>query len=387
MGRLAYREITPKTSITAANDDGVELIDIKGFEYISQLNLNCAVKATDSSNMGTPVYLVVTKLEIVGNGNQILKSYSPQQCRAIAQINGVDLMSLGYYARHGDDDKTFWNFPVMFGRYPGDPKYMLDTNAWESLQARITWNAADITIDGSTYDATGSPAFRYSADALVYEGGAPSGCEGYIKSGEINHYIMAASTRYPTEVPRGYPLRGLMLRACMQGDQWYYFVERMKLDFDNGKWTPLDVEDRQIPSLLALWGQRAGRAMVYADCGGGDDFDTQFGLCTGFTHSTTSDLPMATGLQHSPPFGVQDLTAFSASTSADTSEVAAQITTWGMMPHQCIYIPMWMFAEIGADAIPTTGYKRIDFEHKTDASAGAGDGTVVAEYLVPQGGA
>lgn len=387
MGRLAYREITPKNSVTTTQDDGTQYIDIKGLDYISQLNLNCAVIATDSSNMGTPVYLVVTKLELVGNGNQILKSYSPQQCRAIAQINGVDLMSLGYYARHGEDDKAFWSFPLMFGRYPGDPKYMLDCNAWDSLQARITWNAADTTIDGATYDATGSPAFKYSADALVYEGGAPSGLQGYIKSGEINHYIMGASTTYSTEVPRGYPLRGLMVRACYTDDQWWYFFDKMKLDFDNGKWVPLDVTDRQIPSLLALWGQKAGRAMVYTDIGGADDFDTQFGLCTGFTHSTTGDVPMATGLNHSPPFGYQDLAAFSATTAASTTLVAAQISTWGMMPHQCIYIPMSMFAEIGEDAVPTTGYKRIDFSHSTDGSAGAGDGTVTAEYICPQGGA
>lgn len=387
MGRLAYREITPKTSITAANDDGVELIDIKGFEYISQLNLNCAIIATDTNDMGTPVYLVVNKLEIVGNGNQILKSYSPQQCRAIAQINGVDLMSLGYYARDGTDDKSFWNFPVMFGRYPGDPKYMLDTNAWESLQARITWNAADESHDGSTYDKTASPEFRYSADALVYEGGAPSGCKGYIKSGEINRYIMASNKRFPTEVPRGYPLRGLMVRAAYTDTQWWNYFDRMKLDFDNGAWTPVDVEDRQIPSLLALWGQRAGRAFVYTDIGGNDDFDTQFGLVTGFSHMEASATPLTCSLNHAPPFGLTDMISGTTTGTNSNSLYGRGINTWGMMPHQCIYIPMWMFAEIGEDAVPTTGYKRIDFEHKTDGSAGAGLGSVTAEYLVPQGGA
>lgn len=387
MGRLAYKEITPKTTITAANDDGVELINLKDYDYISQLNLNCAALATDVDAIGTPVYLVVNKIEIVGNGNQILKSYSPQHCRAIAQINGVDLMGLGYYARHGDDDKSFWNFPIMFGRYPGDPKYMLNTDAWDSLQARITWNAATLVFDGSNFDATAAPGFRYSADALIYEDGAPPGCEGYIKSGEINRYIMASSKRFPTEVPRGYPLRGLMVRACYTDTQWWNYFSRMKLDFDNGAWTPIDVEDRQIQSMLALWGQKAGRTMLYTDVVDGVDFDSQFGLILAMADSCSSSAALHTAPNHAPPFGETDLECAASAGSGLSSPTAVAMATWGMMPHQCLYIPMWMFADIGEDAVPTAGYKRIDFEHTTDGSGGAGLGTVVAEYIVPQGGA
>lgn len=385
MGRFAYRDIKPKVTKTAALDDGIETINLEGLGYITQLDLQFACAATDGTDIGTLPWKVVTKIEVLGNGSSVLKSYNPNHLKAIAAYSGIDLCAHGQYGRHGTEDQYFWRFPVLFGRYPGDPKYMLDTDAWETLQAKIHWNAAEVTHDGQTYEATGSPAVRYAADATVYEGGAPPGNQGYIKTMEINKYTMAASTRYTTEIPRGHPLRGLTTRFCYADDKWYYFYNKYNLNFDNGKWIPINCEYRHLLGLITKWFPREYNYTQYIDTDSGTEIDTCFGLVHSCTGSSGGLTDMEFTLGHGPDFGLTTTGVANATNTATTVPGAFINHFSGLMPMHVVYFPMWWFADIEEDAVSTDNYKRIDFEHETDSNAGAGTATICAEYLVPQG--
>lgn len=385
MGRFAYREIEPITDKDVALDDGIEVIDLEGLGYLSQLNLNFRAIAVDNDDIGVPVPKIVTKLEVLANGSSIIKSYSSDHCKAIAAYSGIDLATQGYYCRHGTEEKTFWRFPLLFGRYPGDPRYMLDTNAFESLQAKIHWNAADETHDGASYDASGDPDAAFFADAMVYEGGAPPGNMGYIKTMEINRYAIAENTRYPTEIPRGYPLRGITTRFCYTADQWAHFYDKFKLNFDNGKWIPIDGTPKNLQSMLTHWWPKVYHSTLYADVDGGVEFDTGVGIVTGFTGSSGNQATMGEALNHGPEMGLSILNIWDSANTAEQNPTGYILSTWGMMPMQVMYWPMWKFADIDEDAVPTADYKRIDFEHTTITGAGAGTATICGEYLVPQG--
>jgi len=384
MGRFSYREIEPKVTITAAQDEGVQTIDLEGLDYISQLNINASVIQTDVGDTAVPIWEVLNKIEILGNGSSVIKSYSASECRAIAAYSGISLCTLGQYGRHGTDDKTFWSFPVLFGRYPGDTKYMLDTDAWETLQAKLTWKADTTTFDGCVMDATASPEFKYAADALVYENGAPPGVSGYIKTSRIDEWTAAVSTRHPTEIPRGYPLRGIISKQTYTMLQWYNFYDRIKLDFNNGQWVPIDCGYRQLQSMLNMWWPKPFESTMYTDVADANDYDTGFGWVTGFSGALGSGAADCLGLNHAPTFGNTDLIMSEAGT-ANTTETAAIIWCQGMLPHHCLYIPMWKFADAGEDAIQTSQYKRIDFETTTDATGTTALCKNLAEYIVPQG--
>ena len=387
MGRFAYRDFQPKVTKTTTLDDGIETINLEGLDFITQLNINAKAMAADGTYMGTPIHKVITKIEVVANGSSVIKSYNAQHLRAIAAYSGIDLSVLGDYSRHGTDDKCFWSFPILFGRYPGDPKYMLDTSHWETLQAKLHWNAATTSHDGGTYEATADPNFCYSADALVYEKGVPPGCEGYIKSMQINEYTLTASTsaEYTSEVPRGHPLRGIQVRSVYEDDQWYYPYQNMKLDFDNGKWIPLDVEDRQLNSLFSLWWPKVWHFSEYADWDSAMDWDAGFGVIKGFSGCIGQTTDIAMGLNHGPTFGQTEVIALNATGSESETPRGYIAMTHGIMPQHCLYIPMWKFADIDEDGVPTEGYKRIDFSHTTDTNVAAAKTNVVAEYLVPNG--
>jgi len=385
MGRFSYREIESIVDKTASDDDGVETIDLEGCGYISQLNLNFRAIAVDSDDVGLPVPKMVTKLEVLANGSSIIKSYNADHCKAIAAYSGVDLATQGYYVRHGTEEKTMWRFPILFGRYPGDPKYMLNTGAYDSLKARITWNAADTTHDGQTYDVSTDPDVGYFADAMVYEGGAPPGNQGYIKTMEINQYTMGASTRYNTEIPRGNPLRGITTRFCYADDQWYYFYNTFKMNFDNGKWFPFDGTPKNLQSMLTHWWPKVFHHTWYADTDSGTEMDCGVGIITGFSGTAGNNIDVNCALNHAPAFGLTEPIVVNATATATTIPVAYILSSMGMLPMQTMYFPMWKFADFDQDGITTDEYKRIDFEHSTDGSAGAGTATICAEYLVPNG--
>lgn len=385
MGRFAYREIEPVIDKTVTDDDGIETIDLEGLGYLSQLNLNFRCIAVDDVDIGTPPDKVVTKLEVLANGSSIVKSYNAQHCKAIAAYSGIDLATQGNYCRHGTEEKTFWRFPVLFGRYPGDPKYMLDTGAFDSLVAKIHWNAAEVTHDGATYDDSLSPDAAYFSDAMVYENGAPPGNVGYIKSMEINQYTLAAGTRYPTEIPRGYPLRGLTTRFCFTETQWNYYYDKFKFNFDNGKWIPIDGTSKNLLGMLTLWWPKLFHHSLYADIDGGVEYDPGVGIILGHTSVGTALVDVEYPLGHSGNFSPTVINPITTTTTVSQIGRATTMLAHGMMPEQVMYWPMWWLADIDEDAVPTSEYKRIDFEHTTITGAGAGTATICGEYIVPQG--
>jgi len=384
MGRFSYREIEPEVVKTTALDEGIETIDLEGCENISQLNINAQVIQTDDGEQGVPIWEVIHKLEVLGNGSSVLKSYSGSECRAIAAYSGINLSTLGNYGRHGTDDKNYWSFPILFGRYPGDPKYMLNTDAWESIKARIHWKADTTTFNGTLYDVTASPGFKYAADAITYEGGSPPGLSGYIKSSRIKEFTAATSTRTTTEIPRGYPLRGIISSQSYTLLQWFNFYDKIKLDFDNGKWVPIECGYRQLQSMINQWWPEPFEMSMYTDQASANPFDTGFGWLTAMSGVSGSDSMDSLNLDHAPTFGRTALIATEAGTAV-TTETAWIIWTQGMLPHHCLYIPMWKFADLGADAIPTSEYKRIDFDTTTDGTGASGNCKILAEYIVPQG--
>jgi len=194
----------------------------------------------------------------------------------------------------------------------------------------------------------------------------------------------AVSTRHPTEIPRGYPLRGIISSQSYTLLQWFNFYDKIKLDFDNGKWVPIGCGYRQLQSMLNQWWPEPYEMNMYTDSADSDPFDTGFGWITGFSGIAESGAMDCVSLGHAPTFGRTSLICSEAGT-ANATATGLQIWTQGMMPHHCLYIPMWRFADVGEDAIDTANFKRIDFETTTDATGTSGNCKNLAEYIVPQG--
>lgn len=227
-----------------ASDGQVEVFDLPSRGVISDLLIE--LRATSGSSNGNLLLSdILTKVEIIGNGSTVIKSYSGRQIQAIMAYDDGRFPMDKEYSPSG----TCWGyFDVRFGRFIGDQKYALDCSKWQSLELKLTYA---LTATG-TIDTTG---FTASSGKWTIVGRyAPVGGDiapvGYIKSEEKKTYTSAADTTYDLNLPADYPYRRLMLFQGTVGTDAQHGFQYVTIDVNEGSKKPLD---RLAGSDMRVW--------------------------------------------------------------------------------------------------------------------------------------
>lgn len=386
MAHFEPRAILDETNIGTATTSGTEVIPLAKTGVISQINLEAAVAVTGSTNPGLNLWDIITKVEVLGDGSRIIKSLDARQIRALAYYHDVDISSLGWYHRHDTSgEKTWWTYPIMFGRYPMDTKYMLNLDSYKDPTLRITWDASQTTLWGDTYYPTTSPYMRFSVSDICYKGGSPE-ANAFIQSMEVEQWTCAASARHTTEIPRGYPLVGILSGARYNDDKQLDYQDKVELDFDNGEWKPLQHGYHELYMLNGMWFPKPVHIVMRKDMINAKPLDLAVGMCNQFQAWMSNEIVSNVYLAHEGTWTIQDLVMYTTGAAAYTTYVSCDFSIFGRMAHQYMYFPMNFFAENKADAVPTDGYKRIDLHTTTAAGANtAAKLKTVCEYIVPNG--
>ena len=379
---IVLRKQEDKTTTVTS---GTETIDLPEIGYLSQVNLRAAALGQWVDEAALPIYHIISKVELLVNGSQVVKSLTGRQIRALAWYHGMDIPSLGTYGRGGTGKKTFWNFPLLLGNRPYDPNCMLDLAQYSNPQLRITWNAADESTDGVSWDVSSTPTFRYGVDCVLYRG-TPPGVKGYVKSSEIDSWTTANNQIHTTEIPKGQDLLGLSVEGRYTLLSNLNFFDHLKLNIDNGAWVPLDHDYDALKALYNTWFPRDCETAIYMSVSNGDTFDAMVGEIIDMQFLTeTSSLGhhVLAGAEY--PIYTHSWYRMDDH-SAHTTRADVHITVKGYMPHQTYYIPMWGF--LGGDwtALDTKPYGRIDLQTTLGSAAGtSATERICAEYLVPNG--
>lgn len=277
------------------------------------------------------------------------------------------------------------DFPLYLGRFAGDTKCGLQMDSYANPQLKFTWDTTTTSWDGMTLDAHTDPTLTYSVIAKMIDG-TPSGFTGkYMQSREIDTWNTAASAQHTTEIPRGFDLWGIMHRAAYLNIKPEELLNKVKLDFDNGIWKPIDMNYAQFWSLYRSWYPKPVEAFRMVSMAEADNFDPRV---LKIQHADFQDLG-ATGVAGtltSTRSNIQNIKLLTASltTAGTASSYYSKITGFG--PHQTLYIPMSQLVDGDQEVVPTTDYSRIDLKCTTGASSGtSGQQHVVAEYLKPNG--
>lgn len=126
---------------SAATGSGTITVDLPKANFIGHLHVRLATTGT-----GT-VAQTVSKIEVVGNGSHVIKSYSGAQLRALSKF---DLANLPASTAGGTTDSD--DFLIMFGRFIGDELCMLPAKIFKTLQLKITWSATGTTVVSQLLD-------------------------------------------------------------------------------------------------------------------------------------------------------------------------------------------------------------------------------------------
>lgn len=386
MSRVDNVIITDEVAKTSTDTSGTEYIALPEKGYLSQLNLRAAIVADWVDEIALNVWQAITKIEVLVNGSQVVKSYDARQLRALAWYHGMELPPLGSYGRGGSGDKTFWTFPILFGTHVGDWQHMLNLDAYENPQLKITWDAAQSTFDGVSRDVTSSPTFRYGVDAMMFRSEPPEPVLGYVKSSQIDSYITANNKIKDTRVPRGQDLLGLMIGGRYDDIDTPDFFHNIKLDFDNGKWIALDHGLQQLMAFNNTWFPRTLETAIYQSISDGDTWDPMVGFMDSLSWlSETSSLGWIyiAGGEY-PLYHINCLR--SDDSAAHTTRADVHLKWTGRLPHQCFYIPMHAFTGEKWKPLPTGEYGTIDLEMTLGSGVGASaTEKIIAEYIIPNG--
>jgi hypothetical protein len=386
MGHFDNICIRPVTGEVTTSQVGTIYQDLPEKGQLSALQVDLAAVVFFSTTPGLDIWNMFTKFEVLVDGSKVVKSYDAKQLRALAHYWGMDLSQMGWYARHDTSGlKTFWHFPILFGRYWGDKEYMLDMEQYSNPQLRITYDASQTTVDGETYNASASPYIRSAVEGLIWRGGAPQQMKGYIKSTEIDNWSVVASTTRQTEIPRGNNIIGYLQGARYSDDKMLDYFENMELTFDNGEWQLLDHSYAQLKSLDSMWFPRPVELRLRKDVANALPLDLMVGVCNQFGAASFNGLEAHTSLAHEGTWNIQDLSCVDAA-SANIGLQAAEIYIGGQFPHQNYYIPLYKYSEDDEFGIDTTKYGRMDIKTTTGAAASTSANLqTVAEFLIPNG--
>lgn len=177
-----------------SSDSGTLYVDLPSNEQISVLFVDFSVSNTaPTSRLYSRTILdVVSKIEVLLDGHKAAYSMPPEvggYCHFF-QTGKVP----PYYVR--ERGTTAIRLPILFGRFPGDPEYMLDTGLYKSAQLQIPYEL------NTTYETTGTTQLT----AWILRPVDRVSPRGFIRSRTVNLYTSSGSAEVKeVDLPTGLP--------------------------------------------------------------------------------------------------------------------------------------------------------------------------------------
>lgn len=142
----------------------------------------------------------ISKLEVVGDGDQTLYELSGEQCHAHSFYNDGDVQPMN---RNLSGNKTQREmYAIEFGRYLGDLDFMVDLAKWKDLKLKITntFTTSQFTADQGNVDVI-----------LMMAGGAAPAASKYLKTWEFSSDKPSADGQWVNKaLPERYDYRRIM---------------------------------------------------------------------------------------------------------------------------------------------------------------------------------
>lgn len=193
---------------------------------------------------------LITKLEVVHRGSEVIKSLEGLQAAGIAWRRGGEYP---YFWKMGNASSTQESRVVIpFGQFIGDPEFGLNLNALANPKLKLEWNNAYATsgdTSGGFHATVGNWSLRgiFAPDGITYS--------KYIKASEIEEKTLTANTKPKYDLPVGQPWPRLYIYHDCADRSIQYNVEEVVLNVNNGAWKPITLEVKELVyDDLALFG-------------------------------------------------------------------------------------------------------------------------------------
>lgn len=184
---------------------------------------------------------LLTKLEIVHRGSEVIKSVEGLQAAGIAFRRGGEYPFLWKMGNAGSTQES--RLVIPFGQFLGDPDLGLNLGALSNPKIKMEWNNAYAT-SGDTSGAFSATPGHWSLRGVF----APDGItySKYIKTSEIEEKTLTANTKPKFDLPVGKPWPRIYLYHHCADRSLQYNVDEVVLNVENGSWKPIVLEVKEL---------------------------------------------------------------------------------------------------------------------------------------------
>lgn len=242
---------------TQSSDSQTFKYDLPSKGGLSGLDLILRATNGGTSNLDHWLPETISKIEIIGNGDQRLFSMSGEEAfRYFWWKNGIPA---DYNFTEYLSEKQKVTFPLRFGRFLGDQLYGLDLSKFQNIQLAIEYNLAT----GGAVGATGflTSTMEISAQMHITEVGKTPSYRGMITPREFYTWTSSASGEKEVELPSQWPLLGYMIYAREEATSWLDTVVKQRLSLDNDARQPY--RGRIEHQLAALYARLTERSLKF----------------------------------------------------------------------------------------------------------------------------
>lgn len=223
---------------------GTKTIDLPKTALLSQVLLRFTATNGANRNMDNHIFDKVSKIEVIVNGSEVVKSLSGVQAQALAFFNSKHIP-----ARRIIEAETHYQweeFPIYFGRYPGDLEYGLDTSRVVNPQLKITWDTTGAGADAtSIFSITTFPVIDVMVEQLVEPDGI-SFTKGYIKAHQIVLWSPTSNSEEKrVELPVGNKYKAIYVRCVSTAWEPRQALSKVFLDLNVGVKQPFKMDEAE----------------------------------------------------------------------------------------------------------------------------------------------
>ena len=378
VGRTRYEYVERDLSLSGTT--GTYTTDLPRSGYVPRLSIGVAATLNASTALALPVADAVSKIEIV-DGGTVIKSLSGRQAQGLHMIrSGSDFASPATNA-NGAVSKDI--FTVDMGGVFGGAEYAPNMSEFANPQLKVTWDFTATTTDrGMTVQAAASPAATLTVLAEIYEGEGKY-THGYVQSQDIYSYSSAASSTKDVDIPNKGKLVGLGVQAGYASKNLSDDIDRLKINFDNGAWVPLDLYADEITAFLASKEKSRYTTSFGADVIDGSIIDTGMGIVENVVLTPTAAAGRsAIWSGGSEGVGVLHLTDVATPTAISAYE-QVKVKATGYAPQGIVYVGMSDLLAKGIDVLDASEFSKITMSITAGSGASSSSTpSVLTDYLV-----
>lgn len=223
---------------------GVRTIDLPKTALLSQILLRFSATNAAASNLNNHIHDKLTKIEVIVDGSTVVKSLSGVQAQALAFFNSkrIPQTHILEYA-----SALQWEeFPIYFGRFPGDLEYGLDTSRVVNPQLKITWDTTGAGGDSASLFSTSTyPVIDVLVEQLI-DPEIAAFVKGVIKAHQIATWDPTSNSEEKrVELPVGNKHKAIYVRCYATAWEPRQALAKVYLDLNVGVSQPFKMDEAE----------------------------------------------------------------------------------------------------------------------------------------------